>query len=146
VGDVVDAMQDRIGITNEFFQKSLVKIMGDPAYLPQIQKIRQENEECKFEKITLPENLKDVFKTESSKKCEQMTKKELMGIHKDLHFTTVEHMKKLKQMNLQQMDLQQELNLIPQFLSDKLFEAEGIESEDLDAATERLDLESDAEY
>jgi hypothetical protein len=42
--------------------------------------------------------------------------------------------------------LQPELNLVSQVLSDKLFELEQIEGEDLDAATERTGLESDAEY
>ena len=73
-----------------------------------------------------------------------MSKKELMEIHKNLHAISVDHMRNLKKLPLQ--ELQPELNLITQVLSDKLYEIEGIEGEDLDAATEKLGLESDAEY
>ena len=77
-------------------------------------------------------------------RCSKMTKKELMDIHKQLHAVSVDHMRSLKKLPL--TELQPELNLISQVLSDKLFELEQIEGEDLDAATERTGLESDAEY
>lgn len=139
--DVLDAMLSRIKMENEEFQRSLMHHMAEPTSLPKIQKVRQDNEECKFQ---LPEGLEDIFKSESSARCDKIGKKELMEIHKLLHKTSVEHMRELKKLPLDQ--LQPELNLITSVLSDKLFELEKIEGEDMDAATERIQLESDAEY
>lgn len=81
--------------------------MGIATNLPQIQKARQDNEECNF---TLPEGLKTIFESESSMRCSKMTKKELMEIHKQLHKVSVEHMRELKKLPL--AELQPELNLI----------------------------------
>lgn len=139
--DILDAMLKRIDMSNEEFQQSLMHHMGNAANLPQIQKARQDNEECNF---TLPEGLKTIFETESSMRCSKMTKKEMMDIHKVLHDMSVDHMRALKRLPLD--ELQPELNILQYVLSDKLFDLEQIEGEDLDAATERIGLESDAEY
>ena len=55
-------------------------------------------------------------------RCSKMNKKELMDIHKQLHAASVDHMRSLKKLPL--TELQPELNLISQVLSDKLFEIE----------------------
>ena len=68
-GDILDQMLMRIKMPNEDFQKSLMNNMGNPTRLPLIQKARQDNEECKFDVIQLPDHLKDLFKGDSSKKC-----------------------------------------------------------------------------
>ena len=92
---------------NEEFQKSLMHHMGDASKLPLIQKARQDNEEGNFE---LPEDLQTIFENESTMRCSRMAKKELMEIHKNLHAMSVEHMRNLK--NLPLNELQPELNMI----------------------------------
>ena len=53
-------------------------------------------------------------------------------------------MKELKKLPL--TELNPELQIIAQVLSDKVFLEMGIDSEDIDAATERLNVEGNAEY
>lgn len=72
------------------------------------------------------------------------SKKELMTIHKNLQKLSVDHMKELKKRPVQ--ELQQHLDIIIHVLGDKLFMATGVENEDLDLATENLNLEEDPAY
>ena len=73
-----------------------------------------------------------------------MSKKEALAIHKKLHALSVQHLRKLKALPLQA--LQGELALIPQILGDLLYAQTGIESDELDNASDRLGLEDDTEY
>tara|TARA_B110000285_G_scaffold57943_1_gene66250 strand:- start:409 stop:582 length:174 start_codon:yes stop_codon:yes gene_type:complete len=46
-----------------------MKYMGDPSFLPKIQKARSDNEEGNFDKEFMPTNLANIFESESSKIC-----------------------------------------------------------------------------
>ena len=69
---------------NGDFQKTLMKYMGDTSFLPQIQKARSQNEEANFDEELMPENLKGIFVTESSKKCGKYTLAEAIEVQKSL--------------------------------------------------------------
>lgn len=56
----------------------------------------------------------------------------------------IAHQKELKKLPLDQ--LQGELAIMTPILSDKLYFQTGVESDELDAATDRLNLEEDEEY
>jgi len=75
-----------------------------------------------------------------------MSRKEAITVHKRLHELSVEHLDLLKSRGCQGDELQGEMTIIAMVLADKLHEATGVNSDDLDAATERLNLEEDAEY
>ena len=72
--------------------------------------------------------------------------KEMKKAHKNLHAMALEHMLTLKLGGKKGKDLKIELDILPYVLSDKLFQAHGIESEAMDQATERMGLEADPEY
>ena len=74
----------------------------------------------------------------------ELDRKELIEIHKILHKISIDHLKDLKKLPIDK--LQSELALIQQVLADKLCLATGIETEELDAQTEKLNLEQDEEY
>ena len=74
----------------------------------------------------------------------ELDRKELIEIHKILHKISIDHLKDLKKLPIDK--LQSELALIQQVLADKLCLATGIETEDHDAQTEKLNLEQDEEY
>ena len=59
---------------------------------------------------------------------------------------SVQHLKDLKANGITGELLGREMQHISHILGDKLFLLTGVESEDLDANTERLQLEEDAEY
>ena len=67
-----------------------------------------------------------------------------MTIHAKLHSISLEHLTKLK--SLSSDDLQQALGYLTPILADKLFQVSGIESDELDSATERLGIEQDPKY
>jgi len=50
-----------------------------------------------------------------------------MKIHKQLHETSINHMKALKEKKLPGPQLQQELNFLPVILGDILYKATGVE-------------------
>lgn len=108
--DVLDVLLDRIKLSNEDFQKSLMKHMGDAATLPKIQKARSDSEEGNFDKEIFPSSLSTMFDTESSKKCKAMGETEAINLQKELHKLSLEHMKALKQLTLAK--LQPELGII----------------------------------
>lgn len=56
----------------------------------------------------------------------------------------IEHQRELKK--LPQLELQNELAIMQLRLADKLYFTTGIESDELDASTDRLQLEEDEEY
>ena len=82
--DVLEALLSRIGFENGEFQKTLMKYLGDQTFLPQIQKARSENEEGDFDVALMPSNLKNIFVTESSKKCAKFTLDETIEMQKKL--------------------------------------------------------------
>ena len=57
---------------------------------------------------------------------------------------SIDHMRELKKLPL--TELQPELQVIAQVLADKVYLELQIDSEDIDAANERLNLEGNAEY
>ena len=74
----------------------------------------------------------------------QMNKAEALKIQAVMFDLVIQHQRELKKLppNL----LQNELAIMQLRLSDKLYFATGIESDELDAATDRLQLEEDEEY
>jgi hypothetical protein len=69
------------------------------------------------------------------------TKKEAIAVHKKLFDLSVGHLQHLKSKNLSQEEYGAEMSIIEAILADKLFFATGIDSADLDTATEKLNLE-----
>ena len=69
---------------------------------------------------------------------------ECIALHKNLHAISVDHLTELKKLPLG--ELQAQFGLVQSYLADKLFQKCGIESEELDGATETLGLEQDPEY
>jgi hypothetical protein len=75
-----------------------------------------------------------------------MNKKEILATHKKLLELSVNHLEGLKKRNLSQQELVDEMSIIEPVLADRLFTMTGIDSDDLDIATEQLKLEEDAEF
>ena len=78
--DVLDALLTRIEMDNGDFQKTLMKYMGDPSFLPKIQKARSDNEEGSFDPELMPKTLTNIFESESSKICAKYTVAEAMEV------------------------------------------------------------------
>lgn len=82
--------------------------------------------------------------TESSKICAAYTVSEAIKVQKKLQTMSIEHMKELKKLPLPQ--LHPELGVIAQVLADKVYLELKVDSEDIDAANERLNLEANPDY
>lgn len=121
-----------------------MKYMGDPSFLGKIQKARSDNEEGNFDSELMPRNLTDIFVTESSKICGAYSVTQAIQIQKKLQKMSIDHMKELKKLPL--AELNPELQIIAQVLADKVFNEMKIESEDIDATTERLNLDANPDY
>lgn len=102
--DVIDAIFTRIGYENEEFQKTLMKYMGDPSFLQQIQKARSDNEEGNFDPELMPKHLTNIFETESSKICSKQTVTEAIKVQKKLQELSIAHMKELKKLPLTELN------------------------------------------
>lgn len=73
-----------------------------------------------------------------------MDKREALEIQQYMFNLVISHQRELKK--LPQEFLQAELEIMTLKLSDKLYFATGVESDELDASTDRLGLEEDDEY
>ena len=71
-------------------------------------------------------------------------RKEAIEVQKVMFDLVISHQKELKQ--LPPNELQEELGIMTLKLSDKLYFATGVESDEIDKATDRLELEEDDEY
>ena len=73
-----------------------------------------------------------------------MDKKEALAIHKIMFNIVIQHQKDLQEVPPDKLN--QEIQAMQPVLQDKLYFSTGIESDELDASTERLGLEEDPEY
>ena len=108
-----------------------------------ISKLKNQIEENKFENPScckvIVEKINKSWSESAVVNTNELDRKQLIDIHKILHKISIDHLKELKKLPIEQ--LQGELALIQQVLADKLCLATGIETEDLDAHTEKLNLE-----
>ena len=143
-----------MGMQESDFQGSLIKHMTDMGKMQRIQQLRQQIEEGQFEypsdTKTVIDKINGIMKKNATD-CDKprddmttMTKKEALKIQQVMFDLVIEHQKELKK--LPQDELQEELKIMQLRLSDKLYFATGVESDELDAATDRLELEEDDEY
>ena len=136
------------------FQKSMIKHMADVGKMERIQQARQQIEEFKFDYPSDTKNLVDKIngliradQTDCDKPRDDMTtmnKAEALKIQQIMFNLVIEHQRELKK--LPQSELQNELAIMQLRLADKLYFTTGIESDELDASTDRLELEEDEEY
>ena len=73
-----------------------------------------------------------------------MNKAEALKVQQIMFDLVIAHQRELKK--LPQSELQNELSIMQLRLADKLYFTTGIESDELDASTDRLQLEEDEEY
>ena len=117
---------------------------SDPVKQTQILALKQEIEEGRFsitEEEYKPEQLN--FSLYGKDQGKLMGRDFALATHYKLHDMSIQHLKELKK---DPANLAFNLGLLQQTLADVLFVETGVESYELDAATEFLGLEQDKEY
>jgi len=152
--DIIETFLKKMGMVEADFQRSMISHMSDPVKMQRIQRLRQEIEEKEFE---YPEQTKETIDKingiimknqmkEDTKRNDMTTcdKKEALKIQKLMFDLVISHQRELKK--LPPDELQKELSIMTLKLGDKLYFTTGVESDELDAVTDRLQLEEDEEY
>jgi hypothetical protein len=134
---------NRMGINKDDFDKITQQYMKDPNTAPDFAKVQQEVAEGNFTESGEPAPKKHYTVNGVDKGL--MTRDFCVDVHKKLHAMSLVYMKDLRKFEGRQ--LQMELTYIRQAFGDLLFNELGLEADDLDAATEYLDLDNkDEEY
>ena len=142
LSQIIDILLEEYKISDEVFQNALVEYLKDVPKMIEIRRLKEESESQMTSEIMA--YLSSESKQETSQGLN--SKKEVIAIHQKLFDLSVAHLKAIKERNLTPEQQQQDMQIIEAVLADKLFFATGVESTDLDEATERLKLEQDAEF
>lgn len=142
LSQIIDILLEEYGIADEVFQGALLEYLKDVPKMIEIRRLKEESEGEMTQEIMA--YLYPKGKPNGSPGL--ATKKEVTAIHQKLFDLSVSHLKSIKDRNLTQEEQAAEMGIIEAILADKLFFATGVESTDLDEATEELRLEQDAEF
>lgn len=140
--DVLEEILIKIGITDKEFQDSLSLYFEDKEKLEQIKQAQQDAKTDYGE--GLPKSQRGDLVKPEEQRAATMSKKEAIATQIALQNLSLEMIKDLQKMP--EAVLQNETQYLQPKLHDQLFNQTGIDFEDLDANTIRLELEKDPEY
>lgn len=140
--DVLEEILIKIGITDKEFQDSLSLYFEDKDKLEQIKQAQQDAKTDYGE--GLPKSQRGDLVKPEEERAATMSKKEAIGCQIALQNLSLDMIKELQTMP--EAVLQNETQYLQPKLHDQLFNQTGVDFDDLDSNTIRLQLEKDPEY